>query len=72
MEIHNQVVVITGAGSGIGAALASACLEQGARAVVALDLRIDGAPEGSDARVCDVTREDEFVALIRSIEASTC
>lgn len=69
MQIQNQIVVITGAGGGIGAALASACLQQGARAIVALDLHIQGAPAGCDARVCDVTREDEFVALMRSIEA---
>ena len=44
MEIKDKVVIVTGGASGIGAALGKAFLEAGAKAVVAVDLKTDGAP----------------------------
>jgi NAD(P)-dependent dehydrogenase (short-subunit alcohol dehydrogenase family) len=69
MNIQDKVAVVTGGASGIGAALVRALLAGGARAVVAVDLKTVGAPEGSDARVCDVTQEAQIVALVRALEA---
>ena len=68
MEIKDKVVIVTGGASGIGAALGKAFLEAGAKAVVAVDLKTDGAPAGSDARLCDVSREAAITALVRAVE----
>lgn len=49
MDIKGKIVAITGGASGIGLALAKACLEAGAKKVIALDLikdRLDEALEG--------------------------
>jgi NAD(P)-dependent dehydrogenase (short-subunit alcohol dehydrogenase family) len=69
MEMKDRVVVVTGGGSGIGAALCRAFLREGARAVIAADLREGGAPSGAVGKRCDVTREDEVTALVREVEA---
>ena len=68
MEMKDRVVVVTGGGSGIGKALCQAFLREGARAVIAADLRAEGAPEGTVGKRCDVTREDEVRALVRDVE----
>jgi NAD(P)-dependent dehydrogenase (short-subunit alcohol dehydrogenase family) len=53
--------------SGIGAGLARRFLVEGARAVVVADLRLDGAPSGTVAHRCDVSREDEVHALVARV-----
>jgi NAD(P)-dependent dehydrogenase (short-subunit alcohol dehydrogenase family) len=69
MELENQVVVITGGGSGIGAALADAAHAEGARHVVVADLDAAKANEVA-ARVngtgvgIDVRDESAVVALV--------
>lgn len=68
MELRDKVVVITGGAGGIGAALAKACLKEGAKAVIAADLRTEGVPEGCEAYLCDVTQEATIAALVRSTE----
>jgi NAD(P)-dependent dehydrogenase (short-subunit alcohol dehydrogenase family) len=45
MLLEDKVVVITGAGSGIGRATAVACAKEGARAVVVVDVNADGGNE---------------------------
>jgi NAD(P)-dependent dehydrogenase (short-subunit alcohol dehydrogenase family) len=69
VELNDKIVVITGAASGIGAALGRACLAAGARAVVGADLRTEGMPQGCEARQCDVMREEEIIDLVRATES---
>jgi len=69
MELKDKIVIITGAASGIGAALARACLAAGVRAVIGADLHVQGIPKGCEARQCDVTREDQIADLVRTTES---
>jgi len=69
LELKDKIVIITGAASGIGAALVRACLAAGARAVVGADLRTEGMPQGCEALPCDVTHEDQIVNLVRATES---
>lgn len=68
MEMKDRVAIVTGGCSGIGAALARQFIAVGAGAVVVADLDIGGAPEGTIARRCDVSREDDVAALIADAE----
>jgi NAD(P)-dependent dehydrogenase (short-subunit alcohol dehydrogenase family) len=72
MELNTKVSVITGAGSGIGAACARAFAAEGARVVVA-DRNADGARAvageiGGLAVGCDVRRKQEIEALVAAAE----
>jgi NAD(P)-dependent dehydrogenase (short-subunit alcohol dehydrogenase family) len=67
MELRNRVAIVTGGCSGIGAGLARRFLAEGARAVVVADLALDGAPEGTAAHRCDVSREEEVAALVAQV-----
>jgi NADP-dependent 3-hydroxy acid dehydrogenase YdfG len=49
--------------------LVRACLDEGAAAVVAADLRTDAVPAGCEARQCDVTSEAAFAQSARKTEA---
>lgn len=69
MEIANQIAVVTGAGSGIGAALARAFDEREARHVVVADLDLDRAASvaesvGGSAVRLDVRDEEAIVELV--------
>lgn len=73
MEIRDRVIVVTGGGSGIGAALCRRFAAEGAKAVVVADL--DGANAeavaaeiGGTARAVDVSDEAQLVELIDSTE----
>lgn len=75
MDIREKVVVITGAASGIGAAMASRFADEGAGAVVVLDIDGAGAEEvgaaiGGEAIQLDVADDDRTREVIASIERS--
>lgn len=70
MDFKNKVVVVTGASSGIGEALArrfaalGAHVVAGARTVDKLEEMVGGLPTESLAVECDVTREEDCKRLI--------
>ena len=63
MKLGDKVCVVTGGASGIGKALAARFAAEGARAVVAADLR---APEGGGV-ACDVSREGDVKRLVDQV-----
>lgn len=73
-RFDDAVILVTGAGSGIGAALVRHCAREGAR-VIAVDrshdrllARVDGAtPERIDMRTVDVSDEAAVAAMIDAI-----
>ena len=73
MELKDRTVVVTGAGSGIGKALAARFMTDGASAVVAVDLDGDAAmrtaeESGCVAMTADVSREADIQRVIESTE----
>ena len=74
--LENHIAVVTGAGSGIGRAIAAGYAREGAR-VVLLDVNASAAAEAAkeirdaggkaDSFALDVTRRDDCVALAREI-----
>ena len=74
MRIADKVAVVTGAGSGIGRALAERFAAEKARAVIAADLQEDALDDvarscGAVPAVCDVTDEASLQAVIDKAEA---
>jgi 3alpha(or 20beta)-hydroxysteroid dehydrogenase len=68
-RVAGKVVVVTGGASGQGAAEAAALAREGAR-VYAADIQEGGAPPaGVEPVRLDVSRQDEWQALARRIEA---
>ena len=73
-RLDDQVAVITGAGAGIGRAIAETFAAAGA-AVMVSDRDLDGAVAVADrikahggraaARACDVTKEEDLVLLVQ-------
>ncbi|MGI8921734.1 MAG: SDR family oxidoreductase [Solirubrobacteraceae bacterium] len=75
MELADKVVVVTGAASGIGRAMAQRFAAEGARGVVVSDSNEEGAQQvasgiGSSAiaLACDVGKDAELVTLIDEAE----
>ncbi len=73
MKFRDKHVIVTGAASGIGAALARRFAAEGARGVVVADLAAARTPLEAVAReigglavTCDVAREHEIKALVAS------
>jgi NAD(P)-dependent dehydrogenase (short-subunit alcohol dehydrogenase family) len=72
MRVQDKIIVVTGAAGGIGAAMVARFLEEGARIVVATDLRqdkLDAHPQlaGAQRRACDVTDPEEVTQLVNHI-----
>jgi len=73
MQIKNSCIVITGAGHGIGRAMARAFAKQGALHVVCADIDLASAKAvaseiGGSAMAVDVRSEDQIAALISDVE----
>jgi NAD(P)-dependent dehydrogenase (short-subunit alcohol dehydrogenase family) len=74
MQVEGKIIVVTGAGSGIGRALVQKFTNLKARAVVAVDINLDTAEEtaamyGCVAKAADVSREEDIVRLIEDVES---
>jgi NAD(P)-dependent dehydrogenase (short-subunit alcohol dehydrogenase family) len=63
VKLADKIVVVTGAAQGIGAALCARFAKEGARAVIAADIKA-----GPGVVTCDVSREDDIVRLIDETE----
>ena len=63
MNLAGKIVVVTGAAQGIGAALCARFAQEGAKAVVAADIR-----ERPGTVPCDVSREEDILRLIDDTE----
>lgn len=73
MELANKVVVVTGGGSGIGAAIARAAVAEQARHVVVVDLDAEAAQRvadeiGGTAAGVDVSDEEAIRTLVADTE----
>ncbi|WP_424986689.1 SDR family oxidoreductase [Microbulbifer sp. S227A] len=74
MELKDKIVVVTGAASGIGRALALRFAAEGAKSVVCADLNLTGAIETAEqidgvAFAVNVGREGDIAALIDRVES---
>ena len=74
MDIRDRIIVVTGGGSGIGAALCRRFAAEGARAIVVADLDGEAAGAvaaeiGAGAHALDVSDEAQVVELIERTEA---
>jgi NAD(P)-dependent dehydrogenase (short-subunit alcohol dehydrogenase family) len=76
MKLTDKHVIVTGAASGIGAALVRRFKAEGARGVVCADLPASGAALDAIAReigglavACDVSREEDIQSLVASAKA---
>ena len=74
MELANKIIVITGAGSGIGRALAIRFKAEGAKQIVAVDINAENAQATANmvdgvAMTADVSVEDDIVRVIETTEA---
>lgn len=73
MELKDKIIVVTGAGAGIGRALCVAFAAQGAKAIACVDIDMASAEQtarlinGMAVKV-DVSQEDQIAAMIARVE----
>ena len=65
MELADKIIVVTGAASGIGRAMAIRFKAEGAKQIVAVDINIEGAQATADmigavAMSADVSKEEDI------------
>ena len=65
MELTDKIIVVTGAASGIGRAMAIRFKAEGAKQIVAVDINIEGAQATADmigavAMSADVSKEEDI------------
>jgi NAD(P)-dependent dehydrogenase (short-subunit alcohol dehydrogenase family) len=75
LELNNKIIVITGAGSGIGRALAVRFHAEGAQKIIAVDINLSNAEETAAmvegvAMMADVAKEDDIARVIEDTEAN--
>lgn len=75
MELKDKVVVITGAGSGIGRAMAVRFKQEGAKHIVAVDINKENVQATADSLGChamtaDVSSESDMIRVIEETEAN--
>jgi NAD(P)-dependent dehydrogenase (short-subunit alcohol dehydrogenase family) len=75
LELQDKIIVITGAGSGIGRALAIRFHAQGAKKIVVVDINLRNAQDTADmvsgvAMMADVAKEDDIFRVIEETEAN--
>jgi len=73
MKLNDKIAIVTGAGSGIGRAMAKRFIQEGARQVIIADLHADSltslaAEIGARAIKTDVANEQEVIHLIGTVE----
>ncbi len=76
MELSGKIAVVTGGGSGIGAALAKRLIAEGAKGVVVADLNGENAEavaknlgDKALAVPCDVSDEQQIISLVERTES---
>jgi NAD(P)-dependent dehydrogenase (short-subunit alcohol dehydrogenase family) len=74
MQVKDTIVVVTGAASGIGRALAQRFAKEGAKRVICADINGEGAQATADAIggrafTTNVAKEADIQALIETVEA---
>ncbi|MDE4133013.1 SDR family NAD(P)-dependent oxidoreductase [Phaeobacter sp. QD34_3] len=73
MELKDKIIVVTGAASGIGRAMALRFAEEGAKKIVCADINLEGAQATADqvngvAHAVNVAVEAEIADLIERVE----
>ncbi|MCH1553471.1 MAG: SDR family oxidoreductase [Luminiphilus sp.] len=74
MQVNDKVIVVTGAGSGIGRAMSEKFVAEGARQVVVVDINSENAQQtanklGCVAMTADVSRDADIQRIIEDTEA---
>jgi NAD(P)-dependent dehydrogenase (short-subunit alcohol dehydrogenase family) len=75
MKIKDKIIVVTGAGSGIGRAMVEAFVAQGAKQVVAVDINTQNAQQTASQNGCiamsaDVANEADIKRVIEDTESN--